>query len=96
METVTREQGERGKGQCRFVRVVEHGHVWKAKVQELHESGASVQEIAVRLNADIKTVRRYISEKGQEKSKKLVERNSVASAEFEVKRQYHREKWLRY
>jgi len=28
------------------------------------------------------------------KSKKLVERNSVASAEFEVKRQYHREKWL--
>ena len=94
METVTREQGERGKGRRRFVRVVEYGHVWKAKAHELHESGVSIQEIAVRLNADISTVRKYISEKGQEKSKKLVERNSVASAEFEVKRQYHREKWL--
>jgi len=94
METVTREQGERGKGQRRFVRVVEYGHVWKAKAQELLESGVSVQEIAVRLNADIRTVRRYTSEKGHEKSKKLVERNSAASAEFEVKRQYHRKKWL--
>jgi hypothetical protein len=94
METVTKVQGERGKGQRRFVRVVEHGHVWKAKAQELHESGVSVQEIAVRLNADIRTVRRYTSEKGQVKSKKLVEHNSAASAEFEVKRQYHRKKWL--
>lgn len=91
---MTREQGERGKGQRRFVRVVEYGHVWKAKAQELLESGVSVQEIAVRLNADIRTVRRYTSEKGHEKSKKLVERNSAASAEFEVKRQYHRKKWL--
>ncbi|MEG6612509.1 TnsD family transposase [Pseudoclostridium thermosuccinogenes] len=94
METVTKEQGERGKEQRRFVRVVKYGPVWEAKVWELLESGVSVQEIAVRLNADIKTVRRYISEEEQKKSKKLIERNSVASAEFEVKRQYHREKWL--
>jgi len=71
METVTREQGERGKGRRRFVRVVEYGHVWKAKAHELHESGVSIQEIAVRLNADISTVRKYISEKGQEKKQKV-------------------------
>jgi len=35
----------------------------------LHESGVSIQEIAVRLNADISTVRKYISEKDRKKAK---------------------------
>ena len=69
METVIKEQGERSKGQRRFVRVVKYGPLWEAKVRELLESGMSIQEVAARLNADIRTVRRYTSEKYRGKTK---------------------------
>jgi len=35
----------------------------------MHESGVSIQEIAVRLNADISTVRKYILKKDRKKAK---------------------------
>jgi len=94
METVTKEQGERGKEQRRFVRVVKYGPVWEAKVWELLESGVSVQEVAARLNADVKTVRRYAFKKEQGKSGKTAEEKGISSAEFEIKKRFHREKWL--
>ncbi|WP_338077171.1 TnsD family Tn7-like transposition protein [Acetivibrio straminisolvens] len=95
METVTREQGEKGKGQHRFVRVVKYGPVWEAKVRELLESGVSIQEVAVRLNADIRTVKRYAFKKEQWKSRKAAEQKGISSTEFENKRRFHREKWLK-
>ncbi|MDK2793260.1 MAG: hypothetical protein PWQ25_2123 [Deferribacteres bacterium] len=94
MKTVTKEQGERGKGQRRFVRVVKYGPLWEAKVRELLESGMSIQEVAARLNADIKTVKRYAFKKEQGKSGKTAEEKGISSAEFEIKKRFHREKWL--
>ncbi|MFU0827929.1 MAG: TnsD domain-containing protein [Lachnoclostridium sp.] len=94
METVTKEQGERGKEQRRFVRVVKYGPLWEAKVRELLESGMSIQEVAARLNADIKTVKRYAFKKEQGKSGKTAEEKGISSAEFEIKKRFHREKWL--
>ncbi len=92
---MTREQGEKGKGQHRFVRVVKYGPVWEAKVRELLESGVSIQEVAVRLNADIRTVKRYAFKKEQWKSRKAAEQKGISSTEFENKRRFHREKWLK-
>lgn len=94
METVTKEQGERSKGQRRFVRVVKYGPLWEAKVWELLESGMGTQEVAARLNADIKTVKRYAFKKEQGKSGKTAEEKGISSAEFEIKKRFHREKWL--
>jgi hypothetical protein len=94
MKTVTKEQGERGKGQRRFVRVVKYGPLWEAKVQEMLDSGVSIQEVAARLNADIKTVKRYAFKKEREKNGKAAKQKDISSAEFEIKRRFHREKWL--
>lgn len=91
---MTKEQGERGKGQRRFVRVVKYGPLWEAKVRELLESGMGTQEVAARLNADIKTVKRYAFKKEQGKSGKTAEEKGISSAEFEIKKRFHREKWL--
>ena len=94
METVTKGQCERGKGQRRFVRVAKHRPLWEAKVRELLDSGVSIQEVAAKLNADIKTVKRYAFKKEQGKSGKTAEEKGISSAEFEIKKRFHREKWL--
>jgi len=94
METVTKGQCERGKGQRRFVRVAKHRPLWEAKVRELLDSGMSIQEVAAKLNADIKTVKRYAFKKEQGKNGKVAKQKGISSAEFEIKRRFNREKWL--
>jgi hypothetical protein len=94
METVIKEKGERGKEQRRFVRVVKYGPLWEAKARELLESGVSIQEVAARLNADVKTIKKYALKKEQGKSGKAAVQKGISSAEFEIKRRFHREKWL--
>ena len=94
METVTKGQCERGKGQRRFVRVAKHRPLWEAKVRELLDSGVSIQEVAAKLNADIKTVKRYALKKEREENGKAAKQKGISSAEFEIKRRFHREKWL--
>ena len=68
--------------------------MWEAKVRELLDSGVSIQEVAVKLNADIKTVKRYAFKKEQGKNGKVAKQKGISSAEFEIKRRFNRGKWL--
>ena len=108
METVTREEGERDKGQRRFVRVVKYGHVWEEKVLELIDEGVSDEEIAVRLNADVRKIRGFRDNRNKDNGNKE-DRDSKGegvkgtriietldnSIDFIVKRQKYRDEWLR-
>ncbi len=58
------------------------------------DSGVSIQEVAAKLNADIKTVKRYAFKKEQGKNGKVAKQKGISSAEFEIKRRFNREKWL--
>jgi hypothetical protein len=100
--------------QGRFVRVVKYGHVWEEKVLELIDEGVSDEEIAVRLNADVRKIRSYRGKddrgKGdrsmdegvgsvRDEGERVKDTNIMEvldkSIDFIVKRQYHRDKWLR-
>lgn len=101
METVTREQGKRSKGQRRFVRVVKYGHVWEAKVLELINEGVSDEEIAVRLNADVRKIMGFRDNRdkdGRDKGEGGKETEIIetldSSIDFIVKRQKYRDEWL--
>ena len=71
----------------RFVQVVEQGDVWVAKVRELFQNGIRVKEIAMRMNADIKTVKKHLEVKEHG-----IEEPDLSN--FLCKREEHREKWL--
>ena len=101
METVTREQGKRGTGQRRFVRVVKYGRVWEEKVLELINEGVSDEEIAVRLNADVRKIMGFRDNRdkdGRDKGEGGKETEIIetldSSIDFIVKRQKYRDEWL--
>lgn len=91
--------------QGRFVRVVKYGHVWEEKVLELIDEGVSDEEIAVRLNADVRKIRGFNRGKGDRSKDERSKGEGVKdtriieildnSIDFIVKRQKYRDEWLR-
>jgi DNA-binding transcriptional MerR regulator len=85
----------RGITEGQFTKVLELGSVWANKVRELFDSGVSIQEIAARLNADPKTVKKYGEVLKQHNIQKQEEQTKNIHSEFETKRQLHRQRWLK-
>lgn len=85
----------RGVTEEQFTKVLELGSVWANKEKELLNNGVSIPEIAARLNADPKTVKKYERVLKQHNIQKPEEQTKNIHSEFETKRQLHREKWLK-
>lgn len=72
------------------VRTLKYGDIWITKVRELFQSGITIKEIAIRMNADAETIRKYSKYQSKDKSQIIIQYDSDTSAKLQM----YRDKWL--